>query len=733
MPAVESQLKRRSKSLDDLALKCTIADTKAWLQSDPDRLCHYNDTSTPTSPVVTFVSPNEDLPKRRHSSCCEPISSKECLRLATIYGWVTTNTLSCPYDMAKYSSRDVVQMMPDPPKLLHQKRRQPPMLYSSRSFTQDYLGSNKLSKMFMRKRTLDKRKQRSTPSIQLSTSKQLDDINTMDIFGNNQITIDTAKANADINNDSVPLPTPPIENDPHVFDVLSRDVSCFITYNNRDDDTTVMTSATVEKLVEKLTSEMDSEFMMDFFLTYRQFLSSIKLCKLLILRFRWALLENTDARSLVRIRTFVVIRHWLTHYWDHDFSKSRTLRFILSTFLSELRSHPTILGSPRDARIIKNLRNLFKRQRKQKQEKMSEDLQSCGGISLSTTPGLFDTRRSSNSGMIEEHRHKDSGFGNIQATKANHGRPNSTSSSSSTTISSPWASRFCMIERQMLQYVTWDELVELRWKDRRSGTASRSPIVDDVTKEQSGVEQLIGYFNRTCQWVTSEIVQSQSLELRVRVIEKYIRIALKCYMHRNYSTLMQILLGLQSPAISRLEKTWQRVNTYEMQVLDDLKELTKPFRNWKNIRAAMSKAIEDIAEASAVESILTHAHDDDAIHATDARGSIPFLGLYLSDLVFNAELPSILTSSSSNQQHDNDTTPPIQSDADNELRTRLCTHLVNYNKFRITASVVRHVLAFQVLSRAYDFDYHPDIFSKLQQLQFLDNAEIRKASLLCEE
>lgn len=44
-----------------------------------------------------------------------------------------------------------------------------------------------------------------------------------------------------------------------------------------------------------------------------------------------------------------------------------------------------------------------------------------------------------------------------------------------------------------------------------------------------------------------------------------------------------------------------------------------------------------------------------------------------------------------------------------------------------SASVVRHVLAFQVLSRAYDFDYHPDVFSKLQQLQFLDNAEIRKA------
>lgn len=41
---------------------------------------------------------------------------------------------------------------------------------------------------------------------------------------------------------------------------------------------------------------------MDFFLTFRQFTTPIKLCKLLILRFRWALLEENDERRLVRIR-----------------------------------------------------------------------------------------------------------------------------------------------------------------------------------------------------------------------------------------------------------------------------------------------------------------------------------------------------------------------------------------------------------------------------------------------
>lgn len=49
------------------------------------------------------------------------------------------------------------------------------------------------------------------------------------------------------------LPEPPIENDPHVFDLVSKDSSHFIHYGKCD---TTVTSATVEKLVEKLTREM---------------------------------------------------------------------------------------------------------------------------------------------------------------------------------------------------------------------------------------------------------------------------------------------------------------------------------------------------------------------------------------------------------------------------------------------------------------------------------------------
>lgn len=48
-------------------------------------------------------------------------------------------------------------------------------------------------------------------------------------------------------------PPPPIENDPHVFDLITKDSSHFIHYGKCD---TTVTSATLEKLVEKLTREM---------------------------------------------------------------------------------------------------------------------------------------------------------------------------------------------------------------------------------------------------------------------------------------------------------------------------------------------------------------------------------------------------------------------------------------------------------------------------------------------
>ncbi|KAI8642467.1 ras guanine nucleotide exchange factor domain-containing protein [Parasitella parasitica] len=799
--ATSTLQKRRSRSLDDIVVR-----------SEGDVLSCYQNTCTPTSPVVAI----QDTPPKRRHSVHEPHQ-----RLATIYGWVTA---------AK------------PSRNMHESNR---CLHASRSFSHipatmdnddagpspgvfasvpDKNSTSKLTRMLGKTRNIsslfpNKTITGTTTSSHCQEHHPLQQI--LDPMQHPQHESwdepQLKKAPTPPQSTENSPPPLPIENDPHIFDLLAKDASSFVHYGKAD---ATITSATVEKLIEKLTREMDNEFTMDFFLTYRQFLSPIKLCKLLILRFRWALLQDDDEHVLIRIRTFVAIRHWLTHYWTYDFAASRTLRYVLCTFLTQLQSNPVILASPRDDRIVKNLRTVFKRQRKfyqhwvdplqeqNQNEKLPSRKDSAIAIAISPcrntihednscttrTPAPSSSswttkmRRSlSRTVSMRQQQHSnaaalpptlystvnnaqpcscnltDSSLSingssaslNIQHKQQCRMQPstkpaalhNSNSSrffrspslSSNTTSnnyrsivlkyrSETIAQQFCLIEKAMLQNVTWDELVDLRWRKRSA--ARESYVIEMTTLNDDvhvGVDQMIGFFNMTCQWVASEIVRSRHLETRVRVIEKFLRVALKCYHHRNYSTLMQILLGLQSPAVSRLEKTWQRVDHCQMELFNQLKEMAKPFKNWKNIRDCMTKATEEVAESFAVESVLTKS-----LKSFDlANGCIPFLGLYLSDLVFVAELPTFIESTCPDD--DNEDKDAEMEENDKNLCERLSHCLVNYNKFRITASVVKHVLSFQVLSRAYNFKINPMLYTHLRSISSLDNAEIRKASILCEK
>lgn len=239
------------------------------------------------------------------------------------------------------------------------------------------------------------------------------------------------------------------------------------------------------------------------------------------------------------------------------------------------------------------------------------------------------------------------------------------------------AQHFCLIERQVLLGVTWEELVDCRWRQTSGHTG--------------GVQKLIARFNAVCQWVQTEIVTTADLEERVQVICKFIRLAQKCKALNNFSTLLQILLGLQSPAVSRLTETWTQVGASEMRVLNALSTFTSPSKNWKNVRDCMT--------------VLQNSDD--------AEGCIPFLGIYLSDLIFNAQLPPYLES-----KKDETDTPPI-----------LQQPLVHFRKHRITATVIKRILTFQNLARRYPFSAEPVLLSQCQNLVVLDSDKIRLLSL----
>ncbi|RCH86948.1 hypothetical protein CU097_003744 [Rhizopus azygosporus] len=321
--------------------------------------------------------------------------------------------------------------------------------------------------------------------------------------------------------------------------------------------------------------------------------------------------------------------------------------------------------------------------------------------------------------------------------------PNSTSSRSnnnyqSILLSYPTsviAQQFCLIERNVLLGISWEELVDVRWTKMPAGLHLPSEFYNDddsdVSGEQfnqpgiysrkrrmkqqqerekdyseRGVEKAIHRFNAVCQWVSSEIVQTVPIETR------------KCKLYCNFSTLIQILLGLQSSSVLRLEKTWSMVSKREMKVLKELSTFTSPTKNWKNLRDSMTQVAEEYGETP-TEIQVENMGKNAITVKLPFGGCIPFLGIYLSDLVFNAELPSYIPSSYN----------PSAFQSQLEV-TVLSQPLIHFRKHRITASIIKKVLIFQALAKRYSFEenLNDKLYLACLQVPCLETDEIQKRS-----
>ena len=125
---------------------------------------------------------------------------------------------------------------------------------------------------------------------------------------------------------------------------------------------------------------------------------------------------------------------------------------------------------------------------------------------------------------------------------------------------------------------------------------------------------------------------------------------------RNYNALFAAVAGLHVASVNRLKHTWAAVGptTHERAALDHVLDLTQPAHNYLNYRKQLQLD-------------------------TDARlPCIPYFGLYLSDLL-----------------HIEDGNESFVSDETSG------ESLVNFEKFRMLASVLEAIASYQTLARRY--------------------------------
>lgn len=126
--------------------------------------------------------------------------------------------------------------------------------------------------------------------------------------------------------------------EPAMFDDLTFKPACddrtLVKYSTA---TGAVTAATPPRLVAEITSPsfLDYELISDFFLTFRAFLEAGDLMRMLVARLRWALARVDETGMVVRVRTFVAMRHWILNYFMDDFVIDYNLRVLFCELLND--------------------------------------------------------------------------------------------------------------------------------------------------------------------------------------------------------------------------------------------------------------------------------------------------------------------------------------------------------------------------------------------------------------
>lgn len=152
---------------------------------------------------------------------------------------------------------------------------------------------------------------------------------------------------------------------PEMFDALTFKPACDHPSVVRYSMNGGIRAATPARLVAEITSPtfVDYDLLSDFFLTFRSFLETSDLLYMLIARLKWALVRSDETGTVVRVRTFVAIRHWILNYFLDDYVIDYELRKsfcdLLNNFAGDLPQNEA--GTKVPLKILGELKKCWRR------------------------------------------------------------------------------------------------------------------------------------------------------------------------------------------------------------------------------------------------------------------------------------------------------------------------------------------------------------------------------------
>lgn len=261
------------------------------------------------------------------------------------------------------------------------------------------------------------------------------------------------------------------------------------------------------------------------------------------------------------------------------------------------------------------------------------------------------------------------------------------------------AQQLTIIERDALNEINWQDLIDMRWQ------VSRTEALNWVEylryQDPTGIELVTARFNIIVKWALSEIVLTQNIEERALTIIKYIQIAQIARKYHNYATMLQVTIALTSVDCARLTRTWDLVPAADKAALKEMEVLVSPLRNFHKLRLDMETAnLED----GCIPVVGRFSFDRPRFRLR----LTPCLALYLHDLTYNAQKPSVIAS------------------------TRDGEPLINFERYRTAATIVKSLLRLIDASAKYDFKPVEGAIERCLWMATLSDDMIRNRSKILE-
>ena len=94
--------------------------------------------------------------------------------------------------------------------------------------------------------------------------------------------------------------------------------------------------------------------------------------------------------------------------------------------------------------------------------------------------------------------------------------------------------------------------------------------------------KMIDRFNLVSNWIVTVIVREKDKHIRRKKIEKFLIIQKKLFEIQNFNGVMQICAALSNVAVSRLKKSWKKINTESLKKIEKIMSPDLSFANYRN-------------------------------------------------------------------------------------------------------------------------------------------------------